>query len=206
MSCVLLVTGLPPLPGFVAKFALLSTAIGAEHAAGPQARVGVRGRRARRGLRESRRADAGRDQTILDRHGAHDAAAARGRSGASCATRRVVASRSARRASPVMSYLQAAAASLHEPQSYIRAVLSSRPKPRAEATSREANREARSAATAAGADRHPRDHVVAAEPVARRRPDRARRRAGARARVGERAAAAAAPAPAPAARRVRLVG
>ena len=34
VSCVLLVTGLPPLPGFVAKFALLSTAIGAEPAAG----------------------------------------------------------------------------------------------------------------------------------------------------------------------------
>ena len=34
VSCVLLVTGLPPLPGFVAKFALLSTAIGAENATG----------------------------------------------------------------------------------------------------------------------------------------------------------------------------
>ncbi len=34
VSCVLLVTGLPPLPGFIAKFALLSTAIAAAPAAG----------------------------------------------------------------------------------------------------------------------------------------------------------------------------
>jgi multicomponent K+:H+ antiporter subunit D len=34
VSCVLLVTGLPPLPGFIAKFALLSTAIDAAPAAG----------------------------------------------------------------------------------------------------------------------------------------------------------------------------
>jgi multicomponent K+:H+ antiporter subunit D len=31
VCCALLVTGLPPLPGFVAKFALLSTALGATH-------------------------------------------------------------------------------------------------------------------------------------------------------------------------------
>jgi multicomponent K+:H+ antiporter subunit D len=31
VCCTLLVTGLPPLPGFVAKFALLSTALGAAH-------------------------------------------------------------------------------------------------------------------------------------------------------------------------------
>ena len=42
-------------------------------------------------------------------------------------------------ASPVMSYLEHAAASLHEPQTYIRAVLSAA-EPRARATSREANR------------------------------------------------------------------
>lgn len=34
VSCVLLVTGLPPLPGFIAKFALLSTAIAAAPGAG----------------------------------------------------------------------------------------------------------------------------------------------------------------------------
>ena len=34
VSCVLLVTGLPPLPGFIAKFALLSTAIATAPAAG----------------------------------------------------------------------------------------------------------------------------------------------------------------------------
>jgi multicomponent K+:H+ antiporter subunit D len=34
VCCVLLVTGLPPLPGFIAKFALLSTAIAAAPAAG----------------------------------------------------------------------------------------------------------------------------------------------------------------------------
>lgn len=34
VCCVLLVTGLPPLPGFVAKFSLLSTALGSASAAG----------------------------------------------------------------------------------------------------------------------------------------------------------------------------
>jgi len=34
VCCVLLVSGLPPLPGFLAKFALLATALGAAPAAG----------------------------------------------------------------------------------------------------------------------------------------------------------------------------
>ena len=121
VSCVLLVTGLPPLPGFVAKFALLSTAIGAEHASGPVwafavavlvagfvslvalTRVGIR---------------------LFWTVTARTTPRLRVAEAAPVALLVALSIALAGAASPVMSYLQAAAASLHAPQSYIRAVLS----------------------------------------------------------------------------------
>jgi multicomponent K+:H+ antiporter subunit D len=119
----MLVTGLPPLPGFIAKFALLSAALGSSEAAGSTAgawvlaiaviltgvagivattRIGIRlfwtitGRRTPR-LRVTEAAPAA--LLVLLCFGLSAAAG------------------------PVMNYLDTAARSLHEPASYIRAVL-----------------------------------------------------------------------------------
>ena len=124
VSCVLLVTGLPPLPGFVAKFALLSTAIGAapaEGVAGPAwaltALVLVTGfvslvALTRAGIRLFWTVTARTTPRLQVGEAAPVAFLIALVIALGVAT------------SPVMSYLEAAAVSLHEPQSYIRTVLS----------------------------------------------------------------------------------
>ena len=84
VCCVLLVTGLPPLPGFLAKFALLATAL---DAAVPRRHVHrrvdpLRGRARLRACRPHR-AEPRRHAAVLEHRRARDAtpAAARGRSG-----------------------------------------------------------------------------------------------------------------------------
>ena len=124
VCCTLLVTGLPPLPGFVAKFALLSTALGAAHGGAVPwttwtffavillsgfaslfalSRVGIRlfwsvGARATPRLR------------LLE--------------AAPVAVLVLLCLALTVAAGPVSSYLDSAARSLHEPDTYVRAVLS----------------------------------------------------------------------------------
>jgi multicomponent K+:H+ antiporter subunit D len=129
VSCVLLVTGLPPLPGFIAKFALLSTAIGAapaEGVAGPAwaltALVLVTGfvslvALTRAGIRLFWTVTARTTPRLQVGEAAPVAFLIALVIALGVAT------------SPVMSYLEAAAVSLHEPQSYIRTVLSVGAKP-----------------------------------------------------------------------------
>jgi multicomponent K+:H+ antiporter subunit D len=128
VCCVLLVTGLPPLPGFIAKLALLRVALDSAQAGGSAAsgawslavaaivsgfagivataRIGMRlfwsttGRRTPR-LRFLEAAPAA--LLVL-----------------ACLVLTAAAA-------PVMTYLDAAAHSLHEPQTYVRAVLSPAP-------------------------------------------------------------------------------
>ncbi len=124
VSCVLLVTGLPPLPGFVAKFALLSTAIGAEPAAGSSTYAWV--------FAIAVLAAGFASLVALTRAGirlfwsvtARTTPRLRVVEAAPVALLVALTIALAGAASPVMSYLEEAAASLHEPQSYIRAVLS----------------------------------------------------------------------------------
>jgi multicomponent K+:H+ antiporter subunit D len=123
VCCVLLVTGLPPLPGFVAKFALLSTAIGAAPAAGSgpawvfAVAVLVAGFAS---LVALTRAGIRLFWTVT----ARTTPRLRVAEAAPVALLVALTIALAAAASPVMSYLQAAAVSLHEPQSYIHAVLS----------------------------------------------------------------------------------
>jgi multicomponent K+:H+ antiporter subunit D len=130
VSCVLLVTGLPPLPGFIAKFALLSTAIAAAPAAGVVGpawalavavlAAGFAGTVAltRVGIRLFWTVTARTTPRLLVREAAPVAFLI-----ALCIVLGIAAS-------PVMSYLEAAAATLHEPQGYVHAVLSSHAAPK----------------------------------------------------------------------------
>jgi multicomponent K+:H+ antiporter subunit D len=125
VSCVLLVTGLPPLPGFIAKFALLSTAIAAAPAAGVTGpawalavavlAAGFAGTVAltRVGIRLFWTVTARTTPRLLVREAAPVVFIL-----ALCIVLGIAAS-------PVMSYLEAAASTLHEPRSYIHAVLPS---------------------------------------------------------------------------------
>jgi multicomponent K+:H+ antiporter subunit D len=119
--CVMLVAGLPPLPGFVAKFAILATVLGSPEVAGAPAwlfvsavlvsglatvvttsRIGMRlfwSRAARRVPRLS----------VLE--------------AAPVALLLVAAFVATASAPAIMQFLDAAAASLHDPQAYVRAVL-----------------------------------------------------------------------------------
>jgi len=124
VSCVLLVTGLPPLPGFIAKFALLSTAIATAPAAGlgPAAwtlavAVLVSGFV---GVVALTRAGIRLFWTVT----ARTTPRLRVLEAAPVAFLVALCVLLATAASPVMSYLEHAAASLHEPQDYIRNVLS----------------------------------------------------------------------------------
>jgi multicomponent K+:H+ antiporter subunit D len=124
VSCVLLLTGLPPLPGFVAKFALLSTAIGAAQTAGSAGYAWA--------FAVAVIAAGFASLVALTRAGirlfwtvtARTTPRLRVAEAVPLALLVTLTIALAAAASPVMSYLQAAAASLHEPQSYIRAVLS----------------------------------------------------------------------------------
>jgi multicomponent K+:H+ antiporter subunit D len=123
VSCVLLVTGLPPMPGFVAKFALLSTAIAFAPSVGLAApawalaagvltsgfvgvialtRVGIR---------------------LFWTVTARTTPRLRVVEAAPVATLVALCILLSIRATSVMSYLESAALSLHEPRSYIREVL-----------------------------------------------------------------------------------
>jgi multicomponent K+:H+ antiporter subunit D len=123
VSCVLLVTGLPPLPGFIAKFALLSTAIAAAPAAGLGAAAwtlttvvlvsGFAGVVAltRAGIRLFWTVAARTTPRLRLLEAAPVAFLV-----ALCVVLGMAAS-------PIMQYLEHAATSLHEPQDYIRNVL-----------------------------------------------------------------------------------
>jgi multicomponent K+:H+ antiporter subunit D len=123
VSCVLLVTGLPPLPGFIAKFALLSTAIAAAPAAGLGAAawtlttvvlvsgfIGVVAL-TRAGIRLFWTVTARTTPRLRVLEAAPVAFLV-----ALCVVLGTAAS-------PIMRYLEHAATSLHEPQDYIRNVL-----------------------------------------------------------------------------------
>jgi multicomponent K+:H+ antiporter subunit D len=132
VCCVLLVTGLPPLPGFVAKFALLSTALGAAHVGGVPwttwvfiaaillsgfaslialSRVGMR-------LFWSITARATPRLRVLE--------------AAPVAALVLLCLALSVAAGPVARYLDSAARSLHQPDTYVRAVLSARSHERTE--------------------------------------------------------------------------
>jgi multicomponent K+:H+ antiporter subunit D len=129
VSCALLVTGLPPMPGFVAKFALLSTAIDSAPAAGESgpawtlaAAVLVAGfagivALTRVGMRLFWTVTARTTPRLLVREAAPVAFLI------------ALSILLAATAGPVMRYLEAAAGTLHEPRSYIRAVMPPAPAP-----------------------------------------------------------------------------
>ena len=123
VSCVLLVTGLPPLPGFIAKFALLSTAIDSAQAVGLGAAawtlaaavllngfIGVVAL-TRLGIRLFWSVSARTTPRLLVVEAAPVALLV------------VLCILLGTASSPVISYLDDAAMSLHEPQDYIRTVL-----------------------------------------------------------------------------------
>jgi multicomponent K+:H+ antiporter subunit D len=125
VACVLLVAGLPPLPGFVAKFVLLSTAIGtapAEGVVGPAWALTV-----------AVLASGFVSLVALTRVGirlfwsvtARTTPRLRVSEAAPVAFLVALAVLLGTAASPVMQYLEEAAGSLHDPQSYIRVVLTS---------------------------------------------------------------------------------
>ncbi len=126
VSCTLLVTGLPPFPGFLAKFALLSIAVQAAHAASSSMLIwifctavvvsGFAGLLAlsRIGMRLFWSIAARHTPRLRLVEAAPVAALV-----LICAGLSVVAD-------PLTRYLESAAASLHEPETYIRAVLSGR--------------------------------------------------------------------------------
>jgi multicomponent K+:H+ antiporter subunit D len=124
VSCVLLVTGLPPMPGFVAKFALLSTAIEYAPDVGLSAQAWA--------LAAATLASGFAGVIALTRVGirlfwtvtARTTPRLRVAEAAPVAALVALAIALGINASPVMSYLEAAAVSLHEPQDYIREVLS----------------------------------------------------------------------------------
>jgi multicomponent K+:H+ antiporter subunit D len=128
VSCVLLVTGLPPLPGFIAKFALLSTAIAAAPAAelaGPAwalaAFVLFSGFA---GVVALTRAGIRLFWTVT----ARTTPRLRVLEAAPVASLVALCVVLATEASPIMQYLEQTATSLHEPQNYIRNVLGSSPR------------------------------------------------------------------------------
>jgi multicomponent K+:H+ antiporter subunit D len=124
VSCVLLVTGLPPLPGFIAKFALLSTAIEAAPAVG----LG----NAAWALAAAVLLSGFAGVVALTRVGirlfwtvtARTTPRLRVLEAAPVAFLVALCIVLGTAASPIMQYLEHAAASLHEPQDYIRTVLS----------------------------------------------------------------------------------
>jgi multicomponent K+:H+ antiporter subunit D len=123
---VLLVTGLPPLPGFIAKFALLSTAI----AAAPAAELGA----AAWTLASLVLVSGFVGVVALTRAGirlfwtvtARTTPRLRVLEAAPVAFHVVLSIVLGTAASPIMRYLDHAATSLHEPQDYIRTVLAAR--------------------------------------------------------------------------------
>lgn len=125
VSCVLLVTGLPPLPGFVAKFALLATAIGSAPEAGVSVQawmlsvaVLVTGFV---GVLASTRIGVNLFWTVTER----TTPRLRVLEAAPVAALVVICLALGVAAGPVMGYLESTARSLHDPQTYIRTVLSS---------------------------------------------------------------------------------
>jgi multicomponent K+:H+ antiporter subunit D len=124
VSCVLLLTGLPPMPGFVAKFALLSTAI----EFGPRVGLAIPAW----ALASAVLASGFAGVIALTRVGirlfwtvtARTTPRLRILEAAPVAALIVLCVLLGIGASPVMSYLESAALSLHEPQSYISEVLS----------------------------------------------------------------------------------
>ncbi len=124
VACVLLVTGLPPLPGFIAKFALLSTAIEFAPDVGLAAPAWA--------LAAAMLASGFAGVVALTRVGirlfwtvtARTTPRLRVAEAAPVAMLVALCIALGVNASPVMSYLEDAAVSLHEPQSYIREVLS----------------------------------------------------------------------------------
>jgi multicomponent K+:H+ antiporter subunit D len=126
VCCVLLVTGLPPLPGFIAKFALLSTAI----AAAPAADLGTAAWTLTTVVLVSGFAGV----VALTRAGirlfwtvtARTTPRLRVLEAAPVAFLVVLCIVLGTAASPIMRYLDHAATSLHEPQDYIRNVLDPR--------------------------------------------------------------------------------
>ncbi len=124
VSCTLLITGLPPLPGFLAKFALLSVAVQATPAANSAVMIwifctsvvvsGLAGLVAlsRIGMRLF--------WSIAARHTPR----LRLVEAAPVAALALICLMLTALADPVTRYLESAAASLHEPDTYIRAVLS----------------------------------------------------------------------------------
>jgi len=126
VSCVLLVTGLPPLPGFIAKFALLSTAIATAPAAGLgpaawtlAAAVLVSGFV---GVVALTRAGIRLFWTVT----ARTTPRLRVLEAAPVAFLVALCIVLGTAASPIMRYLDHAATSLHEPRDYIRNVLAAR--------------------------------------------------------------------------------
>jgi multicomponent K+:H+ antiporter subunit D len=123
VGCVLLVTGLPPMPGFVAKFALLATAI--EFAPSVELEA------AAWALAACVLASGFAGVIALTRVGirlfwtvtARTTPRLRLIEAAPVATLVALSIVIGLAASPVMSYLESAASSLHEPRSYIREVL-----------------------------------------------------------------------------------
>lgn len=127
VSCVLLVTGLPPLPGFVAKFALLATAIKSASDAGVSVQawmlsigVLVTGFV---GVLALTRIGVNLFWTVTKR----SAPRLRVLEAAPVAALVVICLALSLAASPIMGYLESTARSLHDPQTYIRTVLSSHP-------------------------------------------------------------------------------
>jgi multicomponent K+:H+ antiporter subunit D len=123
VSCVLLVTGLPPLPGFIAKFALLSTALAAAPAAGLDTAAWT--------LTTVVLASGFAGVVALTRAGirlfwtvtARTTPRLRVLEAAPVAFLVMLCVVLGTAASPIMEYLDHAATSLHEPQEYIRNVL-----------------------------------------------------------------------------------
>jgi Formate hydrogenlyase subunit 3/Multisubunit Na+/H+ antiporter, MnhD subunit len=123
VCCVLLVTGLPPLPGFVAKFTLLSTAIGEAAAAGMTKPVWV--------LTAAVLATGLAGAIALTRIGMSLFWTVTERTtprlhvleAAPVALLVLVCLTLGAAAGPVMGYLESTARSLHDPQTYIRTVL-----------------------------------------------------------------------------------
>ena len=120
VCCVLLVTGLPPLPGFVAKFAMLATALAeAPHAGAVWSFTAAVLLTGFVGLAALTRVGIRLFWTVTAR------ATPRLRvvEAAPVAILVLAALWLGAEAGPVMEYLETAAQSLHDPQSYIRAVL-----------------------------------------------------------------------------------
>jgi len=123
VSCVLLVTGLPPLPGFIAKFALLSTAIAAAPLAGLEPAAWT--------LATAVLVSGFAGVVALTRAGirlfwtvtARTTPRLRVLEAAPVFFLVMLCIALGTAASPIMSYLERTAASLHEPQDYIRIVL-----------------------------------------------------------------------------------